>query len=337
MLRGWGAGRNVVVVALAGALATFVLVGSAAGHSPKPTLSVVLRPLIGTNANGVQQVTYGSKIGFHLEVTNNGRWKVEDVDIVVKSDTATFSDASRSECGADPRSSRRMVCRLGYLRGGSTFSVDLRFTAPSSGIQVVTTPSATIDEDDDHDEHRDADHHGDDDETFVGDPVKTTLISSAGGSLIDTYLVKSESASTADSLPQHSDFEMPDSLLGGHFGVATSVQETTGTPLCSKCPRYVTVLTIPASVQANSPFSPTNPFTFKVTLLPAGIPYGYKPTGLYHDGVKIPKCSYSPLNGTTHICLTSFESSRPAHGNEHGSGAIVATGKADQNGRIGFG
>jgi len=40
-------------------------------------------------------------------------------------------------------------------------------------------------------------------------------------------------------------------------------------------------------------------------------------------------CATSDLSATTHICLTGFQVS-----NKNG---IVATGKADQNGRIGFG
>ncbi len=122
---------------------------------------------------------------------------------------------------------------------------------------------------------------------------------------------------------------MPDTLLGGAFGVATSVQEQTATPLCENCPALETVLNIPSSLGEDSPFSPTNPFTFTVTLLPAGVPAHYWPKGLYHDGVKIPKCSWSPLGESTHICLTSFWGDK-----DHG---FVATGQADQNGRLGFG
>jgi len=59
------------------------------------------------------------------------------------------------------------------------------------------------------------------------------------------------------------------------------------------------------------------------------VPAHYYPTGLYHDGVQIPMCSASPSSPTTHICVTSFT------GNKYSG--FIATGKADQNGRIGFG
>jgi hypothetical protein len=312
------------IAAVATLIACVVVVGPAGGTPMKSKLTVQLSPLIGTVSNGVQQVTYGGKIGLHLDVTNPGPSTVNHVVITVDSDSATFSDASRPECGVDSQDATRMICKLNQIkRGAPTFSVDLRFTAPGSGTQVVTTPSATVDA-------KSQGNPGNNGTgTTTGDPVTTVLISSAGGALFDSYLRGTENAATSATLPQHSQFVMPGSLLGGLYGVETSVEETTGTPLCTKCPVYVSVLSIPASVTAGSPFSPANPFTFTVTLLPAGVPAHYYPTGLYHDGVKIPKCSYSPLSGTTHICLTSFSGDK-----YHG---FVATGEADQNGRLGFG
>jgi hypothetical protein len=297
-------------LAAAGCLAA---VGSAGGHNNPPAVSAVLSPLIGTTVNGVQQVTNGSKIGLRLDVTANST--VKNVLITVASDKATFSDATQPECAKGP-DARLMVCFVKQLTAGSVYSVNLRYDAPATGDKVVTFPTVIFLN------------------NFLpgivfGQPVKTTLVSSAGGSLASSYLRGSEEVGTAETLPQHSEFVMPETLLGGAFGVATSVQEQTATPLCTKCPALETVLDIPASLQPNSPFAPTNPFTFTVTLLPAGVPKYYKPTGLYHDGVKIPKCSYSPLSETTHICLTSFSGDK-----YHG---FVATGQADQNGRLGFG
>jgi hypothetical protein len=310
--------------AVAAIVVCFVAVGSAGGRTTKSRLTVVLSPLIGTSANGVQKVTYGGKIGFRLDVNNPGHSTVNHVVVTVTADTATFSDASRPECAVDPSDAKRMVCNVKQMKAGSpTYSVILRFNAPSSGSAVVSTPTATVDA-------KSQGNPGNNGTgTTIGNPVTTQLISSAGNSLVDTYLRGAENATTAATLPQHSRFVMPNSLLGGAYGVATSVQEKTATPLCTKCPGLETLLQIPASVLANSPFSAANPFTFTVTLLPAGVPNHYYPTGLYHDGVKIPKCSYSPLGPSTHICLTSFSGDK-----YH---AFVATGKADQNGRIGFG
>ncbi len=296
------------------AVGCLVAVGSAGGHTNQPPVSAVLSPLIGTTTNGVQQVTNGGKIGLQLDVTANST--VKNVLITVASDKAKFSDASRPECAKGP-DARLMVCFVKQLQSGSTFSVVLRYDAPATGDKVATFPTVLF-----------LSNYlpG----IVIGKPVKTVLVSSAGGSLLNSYLRGSENVATAATLPQHSQFVMPNALLGGAFGVATSVQETTtATPLCTKCPALETVLEIPASLQADSPFSATNPFTFTVTLLPAGVPAHYYPTGLYHDGVKIPKCSWSPLGPSTHICLTSFTGDKYS--------GFVATGQADQNGRLGFG
>jgi hypothetical protein len=244
--------------------------------------------------------------------------------MVVTTDSATFSDASRSECAADPHDAARMLCSVKQMKSGASFSVDFRFNAPSSGSTVVATPSVTVDA------KTQGNPGNNGTGATVGDPVTTALVDSAGNSLVDTYLRGTENAATATTLPQHSKFVMPGSLLGGLYGVETSVKEQPATPLCPwKCPALETVLSIPASLLGSSPFSATNPFTFTVTLLPAGVPAHYPAHGLYHDGTLIPMCGSSPLSATTHICLTSFS------GNSWSG--FIATGKADQNGRLGFG
>ena len=316
--------KRTFFAAVAALVVCFVAVGPAAGRTAKSRLTVDLSPLIGTSANGVQKVTFGGKIGLHLDVTNPGPSTVNHVVVAVVADSAMFSDASRSECAVDPANAKRMVCTVKQMKAGSpTFSVDLRFTAPATGSQVVSTPTATVDA-------KSQGNPGNNGTgTTTGDPVTTVLTSSLGGALFDSYLRGTENAATSATLPQHSQVVMPNSLLGGNYGVETSVQEQSAPPLCTKCPGFETVLGIPASLVANSPFSATNPFTFTVTLLPSGVPAHYYPTGLYHDGVLIPNCTASPLSATTHICVTSFSGNKWS--------GFVATGKADQNGRLGFG
>ena len=125
---------------------------------------------------------------------------------------------------------------------------------------------------------------------------------------------------------------MPNSLLGGVYGVETS---GSGKDQPRRCARNVR-----RSRQCwgsrhrcsgpSSPFSPSNFFTFTVKLEPSGVPAHYYPTGLYHEGVLIPDVQRPrPLSASTHICVTSFS------GNKYIG--FTATGKADQNGRIGFG
>jgi hypothetical protein len=316
--------RKRTLIATTVAVVAFCLAaGSAGGRSTGSGVSVFLSPLIGTSSNDVQQVTFGGKIGFHLDVSNTGTSTVNHLVIVVASDVATFSDASRSECAQDPKDAKRMVCTLKQMQGGApTFSVDLRFNAPASGSTVVATPSVTVDA------QTQGGSGNNGTTTTTGASVTTALISSAANSLVKTFAKGKEAVATSAALPQHSQFTMPNALLGGYYGIETSVEETTATPLCAKCPPYATVLSIPASLLASSPFSSANSFAFTVTLLPAGEPKGYSPTGLSHDGVQVPMCTSSPLSATTHMCLTSFEVSK--------KNGIVATGEADRNGRLGF-
>jgi hypothetical protein len=317
--------RVGVVLGLA-AVAAAVLLGSASPGNAAGGMSIVLTPLIGTSANEVPQVTFDGKIGYHLEVTNTGTATVNHLVIVVDSDSATFSDASQAACSRDPADATRMVCSLRQMPGGAPpFSVDLRFNAPSTGSSVVSTPSVTVDA------QTQGGSGNNGTTTTTGASVTSALVSSAANSLVKTFAKNKETVATSASLPQHSSFVLPNSFFVAVYGIEMSVQETTGTPLCDKCPSFVTDLQIPASLGANSPFSPTNPFSFTITLLAAGRPSGYQPTGLYHDGVLVPMCSVSPLGPTTHMCLNSFD---PGKGNDK---SVVAKGIADQNGKNGFG
>jgi hypothetical protein len=312
--------RAITVIAVVAAASVAALSGASQGKAAAG-MSVSLSPLIGTPSNQVQQVTHGAKIGYHLEVANTGDSTANHVSIVVDSDFAAFSDSNRSECAVDPQNANRMICSLRRMTAGSPpFSADLRFTAPSSGTAVVTTPSVTVDA------QTVGGSGNNGTQTTTGASVTTALVSAAANSLVKTFAKEKETISTSASLPQHSSFTLPNTLLGEYYGVPLSVQETTGTPLCDKCPGLVTDLQIPASLLPDSPFSATSPFSFTITL--EDEPPGYKPTGLYHDGVLVGMCSATPLGPSTHICLNSFDPSKKR---------IVAKGIADQNGKIGFG
>jgi hypothetical protein len=315
------------LLAAAVVVVTFcIAVGSAGGRSTDTGASVVLTPLIGTSTNDVKQVTFGGKIGFHLDVSNTGTSTFNHLVIVVDSDVATFSDVSSSACAKDPTDATRMVCKLVQMKGGGTFSVDLRFTAPASGTSVLTESSLTVDA------KTQGSPGNNGTQTTEGTSVTTALVTSDGNRVVKTFARGKETIATAATLAQHSQFTMPNTL-GSVFGVDTSVEEQQITDplqlLCADCPAWVTILRIPASTASGSPFSKDNPFTFTVTLLPAGVPKKYTPTGLYHDNELVPMCSDSPLSATTHMCLTSFQVSK--------KNGIVATGQADQNGRLGFG
>ena len=318
--------KRMTVAALAALAVCVVAVGQAGGSTAKSRLTVALSPLIGTSANGVQKVTYGGKIGLHLDVANPGPSTVNHVVVTVAADTATFSDASRPECAVDPTNAKRMVCTVKQMKAGSpTFSVDLRFNAPSSGSAVVSTPTATVDA-------KSQGNPGNNGTgTTTGDPVTTVLISSDGGRLFDSYLRGTENAATAATLPQHSQFVMPTSLLGGLYGVETSVQEKTAHPAVHQVPGprdgagdpgfgarallallAVELLHVHGQARAVRRAGP---------LLPDGaVPRRHAHPDVQHLAARArPRTSAS----------TSFS------GNKYIG--FTATGKADQNGRIGFG
>ena len=169
----------MLFAAVVAVVACFVAVGSAGGRTAKSRLTLDRSALIGTSDNGVQKVTYGGKIGLRLDVNNPGPSTVNHVVITVAADTATFSDASRPECAVDPADAKRMVCNVKQMKAGSpTFSVVVRFNAPSSGSAVVSTPSVSVDA-------KSQGNPGNNGTgTTTGDPVTTQLVSSAGSSLV---------------------------------------------------------------------------------------------------------------------------------------------------------
>jgi len=318
------------LLAAAVVVVTFcIAVGSAGGRSTATGASVSLSPLIGTQGNPIPEVTFGGKMGFRLDVGNTGTSTFNHLVMVVDSgDGTSFLDSSRPDvCAKDPKDATRMICKLAQMQGGAPhFLVDLRFTAPASGTSVLTESSLTVDA------KTQGSPGNNGTQTTEGTSVTTALVTSDGNRVVKTFARGKETIATAATLAQHSQFTMPNTL-GSVFGVDTSVEEQQITDplqlLCADCPAWVTILRIPASTASGSPFSKDNPFTFTVTLLPAGVPKKYTPTGLYHDNELVPMCSDSPLSATTHMCLTSFQVSK--------KNGIVATGQADQNGRLGFG
>jgi hypothetical protein len=321
------------LLAAAVVVVTFcVAVGSAGGRTTDTGASVVLSGLIGTDdPTQVQQVTYGGKMGFHLDVGNTGTSTFNHLVIAVDSGAGTsFLDSSRPDvCAKDPTDDTRMVCKLAQMQGGAPhFMVDLRFTAPASGSSVLTESSLTVDA------KTQGSPGNKGTQTTTGTSVTTSLESSQGNAVVKTFARGKETIATSATLLQHSQFTMPNTL-GSVFGVDTSVEEQAITDpnllLCADCPAWVTILQIPASTGSGSPFSVQNPFTFTITLLPDGVPRNYSPTGLYHADALVPMCSDSPLDVDTTMCLDSLQTKN------YKQKGIVAVGRAYQNGRLGFG
>ena len=281
---GW-LGITVVLAVVAAAL-----VGGASSGRAATSFTITLDPLIGTAVvNEIPQVSYGGKIGYHLVVTNAGDSTTQHASVVVKSDVATFSDSDNASCAANPKDAHQMVCTPfgGTFVPGQTFDVHLRFTAPASGAQVLTSASISV-------AAKTVGGPNNNGTTLATTPPLPTNIV-AGGDKSDTYLHANENAGTGSlstSHPQKFGLQLPTTLLGSPFGVALSIHDNVGTPICATCLPSWTSLTIPAAslvTQAGNPFyngTTVNPYSWSMT---AKYPSGYKFAAVVHiDDASVP-------------------------------------------------
>jgi hypothetical protein len=221
------------------ALVVAASVGGTGTGRAATSFQVDLSPLIGTIGNDIPQVSFGGKIGYHLIVQNTGDSTTQHGQIVVTSDGATFSDASDASCAANPSNKHQMVCTPfgGTFSPGATFAVDFRFTAPSSGTQVSTTAAMTVAA-----------------QTVGGNKNNGTTLAQSSAVLTniventtkaDTYLHVNENARTGalnTNHPQNFTATMPSTFFGDPFGVALSIHDGVGTPLCDTCLTSFTAL-----------------------------------------------------------------------------------------------
>src|SRR6266542_3657809 len=228
------AGLVAVVVSVA-------LAGAATNGRAAAALSIQLDPLIGSSQNVIQQVSYGGKIGYGLNVQNSGDNVVTQVSVVVTSDLATYLDDDSPLCAG---SGNQMTCTPpnGKLAPGDGFTANLRFTAPGAGTQVTTHADITV--------AAQTVGGGNNQGTTVASsvPVVTTLGATSADS-ISTYLRGNEGAHTGNLSPDHQqrfEQQMPAGLLG-NFGSALSLLDQSGTPLCATCLPWFTAVTIPAA------------------------------------------------------------------------------------------
>ncbi|MFL5937899.1 MAG: hypothetical protein ACJ76U_13790 [Gaiellaceae bacterium] len=274
----------VGVVAVVTAAIAAALVGGASSGRAATSFTITLDPLIGTaNVNEIPQVSYGGKIGYHLVVTNAGDSTTQHASVAVTSDLATFSDSDDASCAANPKNAHQMVCTPfgGTFAPGRTFDVHLRFTAPASGAQVSTFASISV-------SAQTVGGSNNNGTTLATSqpPLLTNIV--AGGDKADTYLHASENAGTGNlsiSHPQKFGLQLPTTLLGSPFGVALSIHDNVGTPICATCLPSWTSLTIPAAslvTLAGNPFyngTTVNPYSWSMT---AKYPSGYKFTAVVH-------------------------------------------------------
>jgi hypothetical protein len=332
--------RLLAAVGVLGAVIVASLVGGVGASRASTSFDVQLKALIAAGSlDPVPEVSYGGKIGYEATVTNTNASNATHVQFVVQVPNGSFVDATDPSCAAAKGDSSTMICipNGGTMISGSSYTVDFRFTAPTSGSSVTTASGVSIA----------AKSQGNplNNGTLVqaGNPVTVNL--NAGGFQNDTYLRQGEGA--AANGPQTFSAQLPNALFGTQFGLELGIKNQTGTPICATCLPVFTELTIPAAssvLNADNPFyngtDPSKPYTWTMSATAAT---SFKLTGIYHVpdpvdsqlAVQIPACAVLPGGGPTAtdpVCYDTLTSK-----NKAGVQNISATGRGLENGRVGFG
>ena len=332
--------RLLAVFALVGAAVVASLVaGVGTGHA-STSFTVVNKALIGTSLNGVPEVSYGGKIGFETTVTNTNSSNATHVEFVFQVPGGSFVDATDASCAALKNDSSTMVCSPlgGTMKSGDSWTVDFRFTAPSSGSSVTTASGVSIA----------AKTQGNplNNGTLVQTGNQITVILNAGGFQNDTFLRKNENASAGG--PQNFSAHLPTALLGDPFGLELGIHNQSGPAgaVCPTCIGSFTELKIPAAsdvTDLGNPFydgiNPNNPYTWTMTATTAT---SFKLLGVFHiddagagTTTPIPACSTLTGGAPTlydPVCYDTLTSK-----NKAGVQTLTATGRGLENGKVAFG
>jgi hypothetical protein len=321
------------VVTLAAAL--MLLAGAGAGGAAT-SIDVQISSLVGS-------VTAGQTVGYHAAVLNSGGSTVTQASLVVDTALATspavgaaFVSASPSSalvtCGAG-LSPAQMICTIAQLPSGQGFSVDFVFAEPSAATLLPDSIEARASVTVSAQTKGSANSNGT--STWYPPaseyPVSTAVLA-ASTSLVQTFARPGEHLRLPGTV-LHADVALPSTFATAYYGIAAGAREVTdAAPLCDKCPAYFLDLALQYSTTAANPFSPTNPFTFVVSLDASGYPPGYKPVGIVHLGAQVPLCTTPPAVdiNPSKMCLDAPPSK------DKKTGVITASGRGYENGFIGF-
>jgi len=324
--------RFLAVMAVVGVAIVASLVGGVGVGHASTSFTVVNTALIASGTGDpVPQVSLGGKIGFETTVTNTNTSNATHVEFAFQVPGGSFFDATDASCKALKGDSSTMICIPlgGTMKAGDSWTVDFRFTAPTSGTSVTTLSGVSIA----------AQTQGNplNNGTLAqaGNPI--TIVLNADGSVNDTYLRKNEGASAGG--PQNFSTKLPTALLGDPFGLELGIHNQNGLA-CPTCIGTYTELTIPAATDAGpgTPFGATNPYSWTMTATTAT---SFKLLGVFHiadDGsgttTPIPSCA-SLGGGPTlddPVCYDTLTSK-----NHAGVQTLTATGRGLENGKITFG
>jgi len=280
----------------------------------------------------VPVVTYGQTAAWRVTVKNTGGNTVNHVTFTDAVDSGTVWGTDKAACTVTPGSTSSFTCNVGQLAVGDSFTARFAFTAPASSTtgQMTNTLTGTFDpQTPNTSNHR--------------DPVTDTFSTSSPAQLvatspasISTYGLPNvnDGVIHTDALSlthkQFTQVDLPSALASG-FGTPVRLLELPG-GLCTTCVQYQSVITIPDSEPGSlnpNPFTSSTPFTWSIqvdgTLLPNP---GFKPVGIYHDGVLLPFCSVQPITAVP-ICVLTLSQDKKTK-------TVYATGLATTNGSYQF-
>jgi uncharacterized repeat protein (TIGR01451 family) len=320
---------GIVAVALV-AIVAIALPAAASAHAVTPQLDALI------GASGpivtVPNVTYGQTAAWRVTVTNTGGNSVNHVTLVDAVDNGTVLGTDNAACTVTPGSTSSFTCKVGQLVVGQSFTARFAFTAPASSTAglMTNTLNGTFDPQTPNTSNkRETD-------TLPTQTSSAQLVAADPNS-ISTYglpgvnlgVIHTQAFSQAHK--QYTEVDLPSTLASG-FGTPVRLLERPGGP-CPTCVQYESVITIPDSEPGSlnpNPFTSSTPFTWSIqvdgTLLPNP---GFKPAGIYHEGVLLPFCSVQPITAVP-ICVLTLSQDKKTK-------TVYATGLATTNGSYQFG
>jgi uncharacterized repeat protein (TIGR01451 family) len=326
-----GTRRRLGIAAVA--LVAIVAIALPAAASA-PEITADLSSLNSTTATADAVVTYGQTAAWRVTVTNNGGNTVNHVTFTDRVNNGTVRGTDNAACSVTPGPIPSFTCNVGQLAVGQSFTARFAFTAPASsttGLMTNTltgtfdpqTPNGTTNN---RDDATDTFTNSKDAQLVAIDPASISTYGLPG--------VKIQTQLPSPLSPAHKQFtevDLPSTLTSG-FGTPVQLTELAGGP-CTTCVQYQSVISIPDSVPVTGPLNPftsSNPFTWSIlvdgTLLPNP---GFKPAGIYHDGVLLPFCSVQPITAVP-ICVLTLSQDKKTK-------TVYATGLATTNGSYQFG
>ncbi len=319
----------VLLVALAGAAST--------GHAAaSPDVSITgFKVLNDISATIPGQPSPGGNIGYDLTVANNGTSVANHLSLtetIGATGALVYVNATGVSCNRPAPSVTTLTCTISKLGVGATFEIVVLFRTDPNGTPGSNVTNHTV-------LAFDSQTNGQSNQKTVPLDTTRTLAGNADGSLAESISLHGEKLA-ADGNGQTSALTMPDGFVNNFSYVGARLENELAAPLCLGCPGFDTAITIPpaSTFTSSGPFYDgltTEPFTWTLTLPGSQVPKGFKVTGVYHDGVLIPPCSFaagSPSPNTTGmgICVATLTVDKKTK-------AITATGLALANGHYQFG